>query len=1146
MRDLFFNQLKYNIVGLLLGCCLVGQSQPANDNCANAQFISTIGTYTGSTAEATTDMAGGICNDFRASTKGVWYQIIGNGSMVTLSTCGEQTNYDTWLGVYKGSCAALTCVVENDDLANPCIFAQNIVASKASEVSFIAETDVIYYILIGGTQLKTGNFTLGVFCEGGKQDCIAPLKLRTVTRKIPADKQTNVAELTFLATFNNEVTGVDAADFKVIGTTASIEVTKLTNSTYDLTLKGGDLANLNEFVTIDIVTTADIMDLAGNALTPEAPDLMEAYVVDNTAPLISSFTRNSPTVEQTNADELTFLATFNEPVVEVDAADFSAIGTTGTIEVSMVTDSIYKVTIKGGDLATITGKVGLDFTNLMEEIQANLSILDSAGNVFIPMEPAINEAYQLDNTAPTLTINQANTQGDPTKENTIHFEVVFSEAVTGFATGDVTIGGTAGATTATVTGNGTTYQVAVTGMTTSGTVIPIIAANIALDAVGNNNVASSSTDNEVRYDITAPTVLSLSPLNNSTDIAINTNLTLKFSEPIQKGSETIRIYKKLANELVETIDINSLDVTIEDSTLTVLRQEQLAVDTDYYVQVTNGAIQDIAGNAYAGINNTTNWAFKTAMNSLSITAVENNPLLENSGGTLDFIFEAAVAPDADLTINYILSGTATNGEDYETLLNTATLAQGEQTTTVKVSPRGDAIIEPTETVILTLAESDQYAIGTPSSQTGMIANDDFCPLLGTLADPADICQGESFNLQIAGLEKMAKAANGDQNYGIQWMVFSEATENPYTGGTNLGKTSFGELTGATTNQIAVLSMTGNVLTAGDYTIYAILTPAPTDAICRPFKKIDLTVKSLPLPTLEADVKGQICSGTNVQFTANGGVNYEFLLNNQSVQQGVVAIYNNTSLIQGDALKVVATDALSCKDTSNVYIAQVNSTDTDEDTVPDCRDICPGGNDLGLDEDMDEVPDDCDCDPNNAEDAVVEVTGLFNQITTGVYKAGSLISSSKLVVAENKVTFQAGETVVLQPGFTVQAGGFFHALIVPCKDPTLLTNNDESLARSTIDFFQGIKPSPLELTVTPNPFIDQTMLHFFIPTTQLVNLTIYNQTGNIVKRIWSSTHLEAGKYDAILLREDLWENSLYYVVLQTAETQIVKKLVTIGH
>ena len=72
--------------------------------------------------------------------------------------------------------------------------------------------------------------------------------------------------------------------------------------------------------------------------------------------------------------------------------------------------------------------------------------------------------------------------------------------MTGFTARDVTIGGTAGGTkTVTVTGGGATYTVAVSGMTTDGTVIATIAAGVAQDAAGNANTASTSTDNTVTF-----------------------------------------------------------------------------------------------------------------------------------------------------------------------------------------------------------------------------------------------------------------------------------------------------------------------------------------------------------------------------------------------------------------------------------------------------------------------------------------------------------------------------------------------------------------------------------------------------------------------------------------------------------------------
>jgi hypothetical protein len=105
---------------------------------------------------------------------------------------------------------------------------------------------------------------------------------------------------------------------------------------------------------------------------------------------------------------------------------------------------------------------------------------------------------------PSVTINQAATQADPTNASPINFTVIFSATVTGFATGDVTISGTAGGTrVGTVTGSGTTYNVAVTGMSTAGTVIATISAGVALDGSSRPNLASTSTDNTVTW--SAPT-----------------------------------------------------------------------------------------------------------------------------------------------------------------------------------------------------------------------------------------------------------------------------------------------------------------------------------------------------------------------------------------------------------------------------------------------------------------------------------------------------------------------------------------------------------------------------------------------------------------------------------------------------------------
>jgi hypothetical protein len=106
----------------------------------------------------------------------------------------------------------------------------------------------------------------------------------------------------------------------------------------------------------------------------------------------------------------------------------------------------------------------------------------------------------------TVTIEQKTSQSDPTGVSPINFTVVFSGTVTDFTGTDITLSGTAGANTAVVTGSGTTYNVAVSGMSSSGTVIASIDAGKATGLTGETNSASTSNDNTVTYDnyVSAP------------------------------------------------------------------------------------------------------------------------------------------------------------------------------------------------------------------------------------------------------------------------------------------------------------------------------------------------------------------------------------------------------------------------------------------------------------------------------------------------------------------------------------------------------------------------------------------------------------------------------------------------------------------
>lgn len=123
---------------------------------------------------------------------------------------------------------------------------------------------------------------------------------------------------------------------------------------------------------------------------------------------------------------------------------------------------------------------------------------------------AASNSVKTTNIVPSETVNQASSQADPVNAGPIVFTAVFNEPVTGFSSSSVTVGGTApGTKSVSISGSGTTYTISVSGMTGSGTVTAAIPAGAVQDSNGTPNVASTSTDNSVLYDVTAPTAPAL-------------------------------------------------------------------------------------------------------------------------------------------------------------------------------------------------------------------------------------------------------------------------------------------------------------------------------------------------------------------------------------------------------------------------------------------------------------------------------------------------------------------------------------------------------------------------------------------------------------------------------------------------------------
>jgi len=121
-----------------------------------------------------------------------------------------------------------------------------------------------------------------------------------------------------------------------------------------------------------------------------------------------------------------------------------------------------------------------------------------------------DETWQVnvpDTVPPSVTVEQAAGQADPTSSLPINFTVTFSESVTDFDSTDVVMGGTAGGVVFTVAGGGAAYTISVTDLTAAGTIQPTIPAGRVHDTAGNANTASTSVDNSVTFEAGAAPVI---------------------------------------------------------------------------------------------------------------------------------------------------------------------------------------------------------------------------------------------------------------------------------------------------------------------------------------------------------------------------------------------------------------------------------------------------------------------------------------------------------------------------------------------------------------------------------------------------------------------------------------------------------------
>ncbi|MBD2692391.1 M10 family metallopeptidase C-terminal domain-containing protein [Anabaena catenula FACHB-362] len=461
-----------------------------------------------------------------------------------------------------------------------------------------------------------------------------------------------------------------------------------------------------------------------------------------------------------NLGNLTGTQSITEFVGSVDTRDYYKFSLTATNSISLqlsgVTDNaLYaRIIYDSNNNGLIDSGDELYYDNANNNFNAQITETLGAGNYYVEIgrtSSTVNSNYSLTlvnitNPNPTSTVTLAVSPASVTEDGTGNLVYTFTRtgSTTNALTVNYSIGGTANSTdyTGATPGTGKTITFAAGSSTATLTINPtadtIVEANetVALTlatgtgyTVGTTAAVTGTITND---DVALPSItLAVSPASVTEDgtgnlvytftrtgsttnaLTVNYGITGTAVSTDYTGATpgTGKTITFAAGSNKATLTINpTADTTVESNETVALT---LATGTGYTVGTTAAVTGTITND-------------DVALPSITL-AVSPASVTEDGTGNLVYTFTRTGGTTNALTVKYGITGTA-NSSDYTGGTpgtgKTITFAAGSSTATLTINPTADTTIEANETVALTLATGTGYTVGTTTSVTGTITNDD--------------------------------------------------------------------------------------------------------------------------------------------------------------------------------------------------------------------------------------------------------------------------------------------------------------------------------------------------------------------------------------------------------------------------------------
>jgi len=412
----------------------------------------------------------------------------------------------------------------------------------------------------------------------------------------------------------------------------------------------------------------DIVDSHGESLSATQSFALESILSDTTAPLL---TFSEPT------DNATEFPVNNNIVLHFD--EVVAPGT-GNIVISNGTDTRLIAASDTNQVTFSGSKVTINpSTNLIPNTTYNVQIAsgvitDSSGNSYsgINDPSALNFTTIPDTLAPVLFWNAPSDNQAFKIDDNIVFG--FNEEIKA-GTGNIIISN--GSDTRTIAINDPS-QVTISNSKNGNTVTINPSEDLTFNSAYNIQIASGvitdisgnaweGINDDTTLNFTTinsdPLLSGSNPWDDSADFQIDSNIELYFDEAVKVGSTGNIVISNGSDTRTIAIDDDS-QITFDGYSGVIINPTtDLILGANYSVMIDNGAITDLAGNPYAGINDDT---------TLNFTTISSNPLLTGSNppdnsanlqvdGNIELYFNEAVKPGN--TGNIVIS----NGSDTRTI-----------------------------------------------------------------------------------------------------------------------------------------------------------------------------------------------------------------------------------------------------------------------------------------------------------------------------------------------------------------------------------------------------------------------------------------------------------------------------------------------